>query len=416
MTHSTEIETEETQEPPECKEHLEPKPIEKEHFTIPIVPTGELVNDIKRNDNTKIQGTAQEDSMSDGETCAKGKDFALPSLEQTKLSPNCTKMVFGCKDDSKVTVKKLITVCMHGDETCGMVAINELIQEGYFDKIFSKSEIATTRVTVLLANPKGVEQCRRFIDVNLNRIFMESKLRRSGSITAEPLDQDSFLRNKYEVTRVQKIADEIADCDYYIDIHSTSARSFPFALPSNDAESEIFAASFNVDFVIEKLVKSVRGTSIGWANLLKKPAVCFECGQHTDRQTVEIAKTIVRRFVSGCLEGTAKAVLTCSNNEVIRKGFKYVNIPQAFQKVNHNELLAIDEEVGEIRCSNPKGAYIIMPTANPILGEEAWFWGEIKELGTIETKPPEKTSQILDQNRKKINNLRRSLSMSREQK
>jgi len=56
-----------------------------------------------------------------------------------------------------------------------------------------------------------------------------------------------------------------------------------------------------------------------------------------------------------------------------------------------------------------------MPTANPILGEEAWFWGEVKESGAVEAKQ-EKQQQIMDNNRKKINNLRRSFSsLSRQE-
>jgi len=324
-----------------------------------------------------------------------------------KLSPEVSKLVFGCTQDIKTTTKKLITVCMHGDEVCGMIAINELIQDGYFEKAFFAGALATTRVTVLLANPRGVLANKRFIDVNLNRIFIENRLRRKGSVTSpeNPLDQDEILRAKYEVSRVQEIADEISDCDLYIDIHSTSAKSYPFALPSTDPDSEALASSFNVDFVIEKLVKSVRGTSVGWACALNKQAVCFECGQHQDRKTVEVAKTLIRRFVTGEQEGIAKEVLTCSCNVVIRKGFRYVNLPQAFQKVQYNDLLAIDEEVGEIRCSNPKGAYIIMPTANPIPGEEAWFWGEVKESKCTE---PTQDKQASD--RKKISNLRKSFS------
>jgi hypothetical protein len=68
-----------------------------------------------------------------------------------------------------------------------------------------------------------------------------------------------------------------------------------------------------------------------------------------------------------------KAVLSCSEYEVVRKGFKYSKEggpPTAFEKVEYDMLLAIDEEIGEIRCRNMEGAYIIMPTANPIIGEE----------------------------------------------
>jgi hypothetical protein len=39
-----------------------------------------------------------------------------------------------------VKKQQLITVCIHGDETCGLVAINELIEENYFKNLFSKQE------------------------------------------------------------------------------------------------------------------------------------------------------------------------------------------------------------------------------------------------------------------------------------
>jgi len=340
------------------------------------------------------------------------KEATTPKVTPTTLSPESSKLVFGCSQSSKTTVRKLITVCMHGDEVCGMVAVNELVQEGYFEKVFAGAAMATTRVTILLANPRGVKANKRFIDVNLNRIFIENRLRKKGSTISpeNPLDQDEILRTQYEVSRVQEIADEISDCDMYIDIHSTSAKSCPFALPSTDPDSEAMASSFNVDFVIEKLVKSVRGTSIGWASCLNKQAVCFECGQHAERQTVDVAKKLIRKFVTGDTEGNAKAVLTCSVNEVIRKGFKYVHPIQAFQKVEYNDLIAIDEEAGEIRCCNPQGAYIIMPTANPIPGEEAWFWGEVKEKAAVILMQDKQAKDKQATDLHIITNLRRSFS------
>jgi hypothetical protein len=60
-------------------------------------------------------------------------------------------------------------------------------------------------------------------------------------------------------------------------------------------------------------------------------------------------------------------------------GFRYVDDANvhAFKRVEHGELIAEDEE-GEIRCLLPGGAYLVMPTAHPVIGEEAWFWGEDK--------------------------------------
>jgi len=294
------------------------------------------------------------------------------------LSTVVTKLCFGCVDESRVTKKKLITVCMHGDETCGMKATNELIKEGFFLKELQNT---TTRVTIVVANPRGAEANKRFIDVNLNRIFHEDRLRRKGVEPPSPIENDPLFTTAYEVGLVQKLANEIEECDEYIDIHSTSAGSLPFALPAADPESEKLATSFAVDFVIQKLVKSVQGTSIGWAQILKKKAICFECGQHTDVKTIEVAKRVIKRFVTDRIEETAKNVLQCESNQVIRKGFHFVRTPPvAFERVSCNEVLAEDDEVGKIKCTASAGAYIIMPTANPILGEEAWFWGEVLEM------------------------------------
>jgi len=322
------------------------------------------------------------------------------------LSETITKLTFGCNDKTKITKRKLITVCMHGDETCGMFAVNELIQEGFFTQMMKQS---TVKLTVMLANPRGVKEKKRFIDVNLNRIFHADKLKRKDKVIQPetPMGEDPDLVENYEVGLVQKLADAISDCDEYIDIHSTSASSQPFALPAGDIESEKMATSFCIDFVIEKLVKSVQGTSIGWANVLGKKAICFECGQHQERATIEVAKKVIKRFVSDTIEGTAKSVLTCDTNQVIRKGFRYTSCaPHAFEKVTCNQLLAIDDEVGEIRCKSSSGAFIIMPTANPILGEEAWFWGEVKE-SAVQIQPKTETTPKMD-----VNSIRRSLTLS----
>jgi len=105
-----------------------------------------------------------------------------------------------------------------------------------------------------------------------------------------------------------------------------------------------------------------------------------------------LLKKIIKTFITENGEGTTRAcsVLTCDTNQVIRKGFHYVrDPPKAFEKVTCNEILAHDEEAGDIKCTCSSGAYIIMPTANPILGEEAWFWGELKtESKQTEIKRP----------------------------
>ncbi len=80
----------------------------------------------------------------------------------------------------------------------------------------------------------------------------------------------------------------------------------------------------------------------------------------------------------------------------VAKGFRFLRPVEAFEYVEHNEVvknhhknapfafsllkwsvtqvLAYDEEMGEIRCPFKEGAIVVMPTSQPIIGEEAWFW------------------------------------------
>jgi len=278
-------------------------------------------------------------------------------------------LTFGAPSCGK---KKLITVCIHGNETCGMQAVNELIAEDFFREL-------KDQVTILIGNPKAVVEHKRFIHANLNRIFQETLV--------DPVKRsDMFTEGHYEFCRVEVVARAIQECDELLDLHSTSSPSPPFAIPAADDASRQFASSLPVDFVIEDLVKVIKGTTIDWAQSHGKQAVCVECGQHEERSSIETAKNVIRCFVHRTTPPNfckllPKCVLSCTKSEELREKFKYHSPCCSFQRVECGQLIATDA-LGEIRCSYKGGAYIVMPVALPgELGEEAWFWGEcIREL------------------------------------
>jgi Succinylglutamate desuccinylase / Aspartoacylase family len=66
----------------------------------------------------------------------------------------------------------LLLVCVHGNEQCGLRAVNRLIQDGFFCVAPSAEwPFPWDTLTVLLGNPRAVERHARFIDANLNRLF-----------------------------------------------------------------------------------------------------------------------------------------------------------------------------------------------------------------------------------------------------
>jgi len=285
-----------------------------------------------------------------------------------KLDPyTSTHLTFGCLDGTPKR-SKLITACIHGDEIAGMIAVNELIEEGFFDHGF---DTENERVTIILGNPQAVIQKKRFIDINLNRIF-------TSQFINQNLQEDILPGDLYELSRLREIAKEIELCDDFLDLHSTSAPTLPFAIVAPTANSEAMAKQFPIRFVLHNVTKVIFGTSIDYAFSMNKDAVCVECGQHSQRSTIDVAKQTIRAFVSGYCDRSPKEVLFVDKSVILRNGFKFSKLTKAFDKVEYNQTIARDDVVGEIKCPYEQGAFLIMPIANPVLGEEAWLWGHPK--------------------------------------
>eukprot|EP00931_Biecheleriopsis_adriatica_P069977 TRINITY_DN43787_c0_g1_i1.p1 TRINITY_DN43787_c0_g1~~TRINITY_DN43787_c0_g1_i1.p1 ORF type:complete len:327 (-),score=77.41 TRINITY_DN43787_c0_g1_i1:183-1121(-) len=287
----------------------------------------------------------------------------------TPLSVEEPVLIFrdGSIEDALPAQRVLITVAVHGNEQCGLVAINELIKEGFF-KDFWRDPGNVSEVVVMIGNPGAAAENKRFLEVNLNRILDEEAKVRSGG-------------EKYEETLTPSLAAAIERSTWYLDIHSTSAPTACFCIPTNK-ESIRVSEVLPADYVLADILSSLAGTTLHWAQRdLEKVAVCVECGQHAERSSVDHARQAVVHFLAEAAgkrsnDRIPKHILSCKQKQDVRPGFCYPEgwTPSAFQHVEHGQLLAHDEE-GDIRCPFPGGAHLVMPTALPIVGEEAWWWG-----------------------------------------
>lgn len=198
---------------------------------------------------------------------------------------------------------------------------------------------------------------------------------------------DLFRKQAYEAERARVVAHAIDKCDVLLDLHSCSAKSPAHALPKDDIASIELASKLPVGYVIKYLAHTTKGraTTLDWAQKKNKIGVCVECGQHTERETIENAKNCIKTFVYlqcgmeervEALNFTPPVVLNSRENEPVRKGFRFTRKVSAFEKVPFGEIIAIDD-FGTIKSKYPEGTYIVMPTRNPVLGEEAFFYAEI---------------------------------------
>ena len=287
------------------------------------------------------------------------------------LSPETPFLLLGNPEEA--TLRLLISVGVHGDEPCGMQAFNELLQNDFFDLLPSH-----VSVVGLVGNPGAISVNQRFLEHNLNRMMRE----------------DLFEGESYEAERARVLGQAIARCDILLDLHSCSARSPAHALPMDGEKSTSLARKMPVAFVIQHLAHTTKGraTTVDYAQRLGgKVALCVECGQHTDRSSIDTAKKCIQKLIEITTKGEEAAsvweeapiVLSSVENEPVRKKFRFCRQVKAFDFVPFGEVIAEDIE-GPIVSKYPKGTYIVMPTRNPVLGEEAFFYASQVGEGPIQ--------------------------------
>ena len=271
----------------------------------------------------------------------------------------------------KVLLTVVETVDGLGDETCGMQAVNQMVEAGVFEQWFAAHREKAS-LTILLANPQATRRRCRFIDENLNRLFLNEEVNKAS----EPGDDECYEKNL-----IKLVADEIDRCDVYLDLHSTSAPSPPFALATGPCSSVM--SKLPVRFILHGILDQLQGTSLHWSgrNPARQGAV-VECGQHSSSEAIQVAEESIRVWL-----GMAKSIttperkphrLSCVHRVPLRAGFQWADVQkpaQAFDWIPFDTLLGSDDEVGDIRCPFQPGAYVIMPTAQYIIGEEVCFWG-----------------------------------------
>lgn len=178
----------------------------------------------------------------------------------------------------------LVFGAIHGDEQCGPVAIERVME-----KIRSGTvSIARGSVTfVPVCNPKAYRERNRVHKENLNRIFKK---------TTEP--------DSYEAELANELCTLVDKCDVLLDIHSSFVPA-----PSNvfvdypTPENLAFARSLGPDFLVfdwPNVYENNEFSFPGWttdryAHEAGKIGILAECGKHNDPKAEELAERYIAR-------------------------------------------------------------------------------------------------------------------------
>ena len=178
------------------------------------------------------------------------------------------------KIGSKPGKTTIILAGIHGNEICGVKAL---------DKLIPSLKIESGRVILIYANLEAIKQNKRFIEKNLNRCFVEK--------------QPEDMINTIEGRTAKEIIPYLDSADILLDLHaSNNPDTIPFVICDEKqiANASIFDAniiSFNWD-------PFEPGSTDYYMNKKNKPAFCFECGYANDKNTIKIAKKAIINFLT----------------------------------------------------------------------------------------------------------------------
>ncbi len=291
---------------------------------------------------------------------------------------------------------------VHGNEKCGTIAINKIIQE------LENGDIKLKKGSLHLmpiANPKAYQENVRFIERNLNRHLYKKVIKKDYEDYLDPI-----------------ICDFIDKGDFLLDLHSyasqtdTKEEAFIF-ISGNDKKEIDYAQNIGVKNFIygwqqafnnaennegnEKDNRESQGTT-EYARLQNITAVTLECGQHLsltaphkayeaivksliyfdmlDESSSVYAQFSYENLIQNNIHSQNENNVLCIHMQNVfykeNEGDKLSKPWKHFEAVAKNQILAYRYDGLEIKAK--ENGYILLPKLNADNGGE-WFYFGIQD-------------------------------------
>ncbi len=246
----------------------------------------------------------------------------------------------------------IVMIGVHGNEKCGLLAM---------EKIWPTLKIDRGRVLLVVGNPLALQQNKRFVEDNLNRMFKES------------------ASSSYEYRRAQKIKKYLDQADALLDIHSSNNPvTQPFAICEDNAKDVV--KYLPVNFSVSGLDYIQPGGTDYYMNQKGGIGICVECGYHTAPEAITLAEKCFFSFLKARNHikqdlnvfrqrkiKVYSMYITETDNLVLKKCFS------DFEEIEKNQLIAYDGD-REVRADRDS---VILFAYNPKKRkEEAFLLGE----------------------------------------
>jgi len=195
---------------------------------------------------------------------------------------------------------------MHGNEHAGIKAAEWLLKMLEVEHITRPHFLFKGTLVALIGNVEACRQGIRFLERDLNRIWIPSRINAllggfSAPYCHEELEMIELIREMSTFLSLKNHTQIIV-----VDLHTTSAKGGIFVVPSESRQSLQLALQLHAP-VVTGMIAGIKGAALQYFDALSwgKPAaaISFEAGEHQDPHSVYIAIAALIHILryAGCI-------------------------------------------------------------------------------------------------------------------
>jgi predicted deacylase len=199
---------------------------------------------------------------------------------------------------------------IHGNEPSGVFAFLDVL-----DELRQSNVSLSGRIIGLAGNLSALQQGVRFIERDLNRVWLPAKQDSAQRPPSEMADKPSLepnwrcdplvieTRERDELyAEIKQILGDATGPCYFVDLHTTSSQSPPFMPLDDTLRNRDFVRNFPVPAVLG-LEEVLPGTLLSYLNEYEVVTFGYEAGQHDDPQSIVLHREMLWCALqfAGCL-------------------------------------------------------------------------------------------------------------------
>lgn len=178
---------------------------------------------------------------------------------------------------------------MHGNEPSGVLALKNVFKE-----LVKRNIKVNGSVLAFIGNRNALNKGQRYTTIDLNRLWTNKNL---DKLHAEGFAESELNPDVIEMIDIDNLIQEFQNTTsgkehYFIDLHTTSAPSVPFAVVDRKDHCVEMALKFPLPVVVN-LNEYIKGTMLNYLDKQGFHGLVFEAGQHDDAMSITKHEAIV---------------------------------------------------------------------------------------------------------------------------